>query len=80
MWELLARTEPYKDMKIYDIPRAVIDGHRPPIPENANKDFVAIMKKCWSGNPEERPSFEELQHQFVNMISRIDNNGMYRED
>ena len=39
MWELLARKVPFGDMKLFKVAKAVIEGIRPPIPPDANKEY-----------------------------------------
>jgi serine/threonine protein kinase len=52
----------------------VVNGLRPNVPENivqdvseAEKLYLELMKECWSGNTQDRPSFEEIYSRFVAM-------------
>jgi len=75
MWELLTSEEPFADIEKWLIPQASLDGKRPPIPKEANKEYVEIMQQCWDGNPENRPSFAVLDMKFSNMLSQINSDG-----
>ena len=80
MWELVARTDPYKENKIYDIPRLVVSGVRPEIPKDIVPDYSALMCRCWSQDPDNRPSFIELDRIFTEISSRIDDKGNYQAE
>jgi len=51
--------------------QAVLSGKRPEIPSSCNPRISELIKKCWSGEPSERPSFEvvheTLKNEFENM-------------
>lgn len=68
MWELLTKKEPYSDMKVFEIPGAVVLGKRPEIPHNSDPDFVKLIKACWSQKPENRPSFIEIEEILKKLI------------
>jgi hypothetical protein len=72
MWEMLNEgAEPFSDLQIFEIPHKVIAGVRPPIPPQADKRFVDIMKLCWQPNPADRPSFAELEKMFEPLINEL---------
>ena len=33
---------------------------RPPVPDSCDPEWRALMEKCWSADPSERPSFTEV--------------------
>ncbi|KAF2367140.1 Serine-threonine/tyrosine-protein kinase catalytic domain [Trinorchestia longiramus] len=43
-----------------------------PCPEKCPDDLYAIMKKCWSKNPSERPSMAAI-HQSILSLTKLDN-------
>uniref|UniRef100_A0A8C8DT82 Receptor (TNFRSF)-interacting serine-threonine kinase 1, like n=1 Tax=Oryzias sinensis TaxID=183150 RepID=A0A8C8DT82_9TELE len=68
VWVILTGEEPYANARSEDqISRCVRDGDRPAedlIPEDTPSEVVQLMKRCWSDNPEERPSFKEAYDIF----------------
>ncbi|CAG8652108.1 8029_t:CDS:2, partial [Ambispora leptoticha] len=39
---------------------AIWDGERPNVPKDTPKPWVELMKRCWQGNPNDRPTTREL--------------------
>ncbi len=68
LWELMTRKSPYADL---DIPHVLIlqqirDGTlRPDCSEGLEEDLIVCMQKCWSHDPAERPTFEELDIKLI---------------
>lgn len=72
MWEMLTWELPFEGENIWQLAPFVAQGGRLPIPDRAalpGKDtlgfagldtYIAIMKRCWSQDPAERPSFKEV--------------------
>ena len=67
MWEVCTRQEPYADVQdlegllddIADEKLAV--PRRPDIPDEVPTDLKALMRDCWDPNPDQRPTFDEIQ-------------------
>ena len=82
MWEIVARRVPYEDREfefIVDVKDAVLSGVRPTLPQIAARDnYVDLMRQCWSGNPDERPSFSEIVARLQQM--RFAESGRDRSD
>ena len=38
-----------------------VKKERPPVPESAPSDLVALMKRCWDHEPDARPAFVEVK-------------------
>ena len=57
-WEVLSMQVPWAEeaspLDIYK--RVVFKGERPTIPADAPPDIADIVRTCWAGVPEERPS------------------------
>lgn len=72
MWEMLTWELPFEGENIWQLAPFVAQGGRLPIPDRGalpGKDtlgfagldtYIAIMKRCWSQDPAERPSFKEV--------------------
>ena len=74
MWELLTRQEPWAELQATqyielwrDLGEALEAGRRPAVDEAdaaEHKQYVAMMRKCWAGEPSARPSFEMILFAF----------------
>eukprot|EP00250_Pteridium_aquilinum_P016311 c23044_g1_i1 orf=626-5191(+) len=61
MWELLTGEEPYANMHYGAIIGGIVNNTlRPPIPSWCDPSWKALMEKCWSADPGERPVFLEI--------------------
>lgn len=61
LWELLTGQMPYKDMQANQIIRTVTElGERPPIPEDCPQHLAKLITKCWSQDPEDRPTMAKV--------------------
>ena len=68
MWELLTRQQPWDELEatqyieFYAALSAALEaGRRPavaPADAEAHPQYVAMMAKCWAGDPHARPTFE----------------------
>jgi serine/threonine protein kinase len=61
LWELLTQKVPYagmKDIAIFD--HVVNRNWRLPIPKEAPPGLRKIISRCWSRNPNDRPTFAEI--------------------
>ena len=66
--ELVTEEEPYADQwKNFDgrgpfgAANYAKQGNRPTLRGKASEFVESLIKKCWHGNPEMRPSFENMQ-------------------
>lgn len=48
---------------------------RPPVPESCDPQWRALMEKCWSADPSERPSFTEIAERLRSMAAAIPQKG-----
>lgn len=83
MWEMLMWKVPwaqYGGDTSHRIIQGVVQGQRPPIPKKKKLPgfkgeqlppsldaFIALMKRCWAQDPEERPSFGHVAAELRNM-------------
>jgi len=61
MWEVITGNIPYLGLQPIQIIAAVVNQNkRPVIPSNCDEDMEEMMIKCWDGDQNSRPSFEEI--------------------
>eukprot|EP01133_Synstelium_polycarpum_P020952 gene20952-25152_t len=62
MWECATRSDPYYGMPAYQVIFAVgREGLRPTLPPSlVPPEFIQLITECWSENPENRPTMEEI--------------------
>ena len=46
---------------------------RPPFPLNTPPSIAKFIEKCWSSNPDERTSFEDMHDTFNDMFDNLSN-------
>lgn len=66
MYEIITGNKPYKElegkeMNMYQFSEKVKNENlRPKFPDNMNKFFKKLIRKCWSNDISERPDFEDI--------------------
>eukprot|EP00878_Enallax_costatus_P001012 GHUV01001146.1.p1 GENE.GHUV01001146.1~~GHUV01001146.1.p1 ORF type:complete len:510 (+),score=107.78 GHUV01001146.1:223-1530(+) len=61
MWEVLANKQVYHGIHYGAVvERVVVQGERPPIPDNVPEGLSILMQICWDAVPENRPTFEQI--------------------
>ena len=71
LYECYSRKDPYEGENAGQVLREVADpmiNKRPPVPKDCPSQIAAIMRDCILADPEERPSFEELDKR----LKRVD--------
>lgn len=69
MWELVARQPFFGDISfMHLIEVKVMQGERPPIPDACDPAYRALLERCWSGVPAERPSFADICDELEAML------------
>ncbi|RIB11752.1 hypothetical protein C2G38_2004423 [Gigaspora rosea] len=64
MWEILhGIPTPFKQNTEFQ--SQVISGLRPHIPEGTTSRYIDLMRRCWDGNPGNRPSAENIYDNFI---------------
>lgn len=66
LWELFNRDVPYHGWRATDIKDDVSAGNRPRWPRGNScpKELVKITEACWAQNPNDRPTFTEVERQL----------------
>ncbi|XP_056283915.1 mitogen-activated protein kinase kinase kinase 7 isoform X2 [Pseudoliparis swirei] len=62
LWEVITRRKPFDEIggPAFRIMWAVHNGTRPPLIKNLPKPIESLMTRCWSKDPSQRPSTEEI--------------------
>eukprot|EP00002_Diphylleia_rotans_P012994 TRINITY_DN2530_c1_g1_i4.p1 TRINITY_DN2530_c1_g1~~TRINITY_DN2530_c1_g1_i4.p1 ORF type:complete len:2539 (+),score=349.69 TRINITY_DN2530_c1_g1_i4:56-7672(+) len=63
-WEIYTRKLPHQDLDGMKVAFAVVNGARPPITSRADPTMISMIKQSWAQNPDERPSFANLEASF----------------
>ena len=73
VWELLTRgVTPYPDVNNWEILNYLKGGHRMLCPSHCPAEIYYLLLKCWSDDPKERPTFEELAKEIKKIIINIE--------
>jgi serine/threonine protein kinase len=82
LWTLYTRSEPWTELKRqWDIPRSVIKGKRPTIPNDCPETYAELMQDCWTHNAAERPEMSEVAKRLEEMFeAEAQLNRKYKED
>uniref|UniRef100_F7FTF3 Receptor-interacting serine/threonine-protein kinase 1 n=1 Tax=Monodelphis domestica TaxID=13616 RepID=F7FTF3_MONDO len=68
LWAIFANKEPYENAICeQQIITCIGNGNRPNVEEIAGKcpkEIIDLMVRCWNGNPEDRPTFSEIDQEF----------------
>ncbi|CAD7695593.1 unnamed protein product [Ostreobium quekettii] len=69
MWQMVMGKAPYANMNNQRILVSVVDGRRPPLPENCPLSYNLLMTDCWQENHRERPGFEQILDRLGDILS-----------
>ncbi|ELR15977.1 Serine/threonine kinase [Acanthamoeba castellanii str. Neff] len=72
MWEVLTRRAPYHEKNAVCVAVDVIQGQRPPIPPDTDKQFAQLMQRCWDASPRKRPSMDEIMAYLNSALDKIE--------
>ena len=59
-YEILTGDIPFSEMSRSDLQGRILEGLKPEIPKRCPPRLTAMIEKCWSVSPKERPSFQEI--------------------
>lgn len=68
VWECVTRQDPHPGMPPFQVVLEVGSKHlRPEIPSTAPTPLQDLMRSCWSEDPAQRPSFQEIVRLLISM-------------
>merc|ERR1711916_93706 len=79
LWEIFSDRSkedggiPYAGMRTWDIRQYVLNKNRPPIPKNMHPDILHLITRCWSHNPERRPTFATIYTALLKIRTKTKN-------
>lgn len=70
LWEVITRRKPFDEIggPAFRIMWAVHRGTRPPLIKNLPKPIESLMTRCWSKDPSQRPSMEEIVKIMIHLM------------
>jgi len=60
LWEIFTQQQPWENVIAWDIPDRVQSGERPTIPDDLSDSMTQLIRDCWTGLPDKRPTFDEI--------------------
>ncbi|KAG0555597.1 hypothetical protein KC19_12G180600 [Ceratodon purpureus] len=57
-----------KELTPSELRLKVVEGLRPTLPSDLNSDLKLLIEECWSGKPEERPTFSSICQKLQRLI------------
>lgn len=68
LWELATYgMSPYPGIDLSQVYEMLESGYRMPSPEGCPQEVYEMMMKCWSWDPQDRPTFSEI-HKWLNTV------------
>ncbi|XP_072388296.1 uncharacterized protein Ret [Diabrotica undecimpunctata] len=84
IWELVTLgATPYPGIAVQNLFHLLRQGYRMERPDNCSPGLYKIMRNCWSIDPEQRPSFQDLSKWFAKLLEdkmeyiNLSNNAIY---
>lgn len=77
LFELITRKDPFsdqEDLSLIEFQTLVSEGLRPVVPDGCDipDGFEMLMKRCWDGTPDKRPSFTEIAAELQAIYCRCE--------
>ncbi|KAK8847280.1 hypothetical protein M9Y10_019867 [Tritrichomonas musculus] len=60
MYEILTNEKPFKNLNFFEVLTKVATGNRPSINATIMDSYSKLIQKCWSQNPSDRPTFDDI--------------------
>ena len=74
LWELLVRKHPYGEYRtqfMFELEDLIKRGTRPTIPADCPSEYAALITRCVSDHPDERPPFYDVIKLLVSMAADL---------
>ena len=71
LYEIVTGQLALRHLNQYQVLQFIIRGKRPEIPDKVLPFTRALIKRCWSGDPSERPSFSDIYSDLVKHHFRL---------
>lgn len=79
VYEIITNLKPFENCNIYQIMMNVSKGDRPELNSTIPKSYQDLIKDCWSQNPEQRPTFDQIVDKLANDKGFITDEINYQE-
>ena len=66
VYELLTNDEPFEKCHIFQIQCKILAGYRPNFNKAIPQSYKNLIEKCWSEDPKDRPTFEQIVDKLKN--------------
>eukprot|EP00808_Paulinella_micropora_P014971 g19613.t1 len=77
MWEMFARQRPYPGLGHSEAAKQVLEkGLRPEIPSDWSAGHAALMRRCWSKDPTDRPGMKEVCETLKALLTGLQDSGL----
>jgi len=71
LWEMVAQQQFFESEKFMaQLEKKVITGLRPDIPSNCHPEVAELIKECWQGNADARPSFKVVAKRVEGIMAK----------
>ncbi len=70
LWQIMSRQVPHRGRPHIEVAEGVAHANlRPTIPEFVPEEMSALIRACWAGEEDKRPSLEAIVHALTNLLS-----------
>jgi len=76
LWELYTRKVPLEEENPLKASNKILQGYRPPIPDDCPPLLHELLEACWSAKPEQRPAWPAITEQLDHLLARYQKSKM----
>lgn len=71
-YEMFTGEEPWKTLSAMQIAMTVgVEGRRPTLPDSCPSDYAALIRACWSQDPNDRPDFRDVKMDLRDLREQV---------